>query len=158
MQLVLAAMGYKGKGKEKRRGGGGGKGGGGGGGGGGGPGGPARSPDQPFNFVPSAGPGCYIWQGGGGGVPAWALGSERLNPGDYPRGTAFPDLAVDQDSGTLSVVNATAAERVVHTTPTLPPNPTFQPHAPVAPDPPPASPLAAPTAAAGGRYLPPRRT
>jgi hypothetical protein len=104
-------MGYKGKSKAKK-----GRGGGGGGGGGGAASRAASSTTAPtttpFNFVQDAGPGCVI---GHGANPAWALGCERIDPRDYPRGTEFPDLAVNPDDGTLSIANAHPTERVVRT-------------------------------------------
>ena len=75
---------------------------------------------EPHNFVADAGPGCVISHVAGPGCvishvadPPWALGSERIDIRDYPKGTQFPDLAVDPDSGTLAVVNAHAEHRVV---------------------------------------------
>jgi len=65
---------------------------------------------EPHNFVADAGPGCVISHVAD---PPWALGSERIDIRDYPKGTQFPDLAVDPDSGTLAVVNAQAEHRVV---------------------------------------------
>ena len=65
---------------------------------------------EPHNFVADAGPGCVISHVAD---PPWALGSERIDIRDYPKGTQFPDLAVDPDSGTLAVVNAHAEHRVV---------------------------------------------
>jgi hypothetical protein len=70
------------------------------------------------NFVEEAGPGCFISRGAS--LPAWALGSESLNLRDYSKGSKFPDLAVNPDDGTLSVVNATSAHRVVRPLPTCP--------------------------------------
>lgn len=95
--------GYKDKAKAKKGAGGGGK------SGGFDRGAPTRTA-EPHNFVADAGPGCVISHVAD---PPWALGSERIDIRDYPKGTQFPDLAVDPDSGTLAVVNAQAEHRVV---------------------------------------------
>ena len=68
---------------------------------------------EPHNFVPDAGPGCVIAHGVG---VEWALGSEKIDPRDYDRDAVFPDLAVDPETGTLSVVNATNTSRVAYVT------------------------------------------
>jgi murein DD-endopeptidase MepM/ murein hydrolase activator NlpD len=70
-------------------------------------------PSEPRNFVADAGPGCVIAHSVN--VP-WALGSELIDLRDYDRGAVFPDLAVDPESGTLSVVNATGKQRVAYIT------------------------------------------
>ena len=100
---VDAGMGgYKGKAKTKKGGGGGGR--------RGGPDPGSMRSAEPHNFVAEAGPGCIIAHVAD---PPWALGSERIDIRDYPKGTQFPDLAVDPGSGTLSVVNAQTEHRVV---------------------------------------------
>ena len=68
---------------------------------------------EPHNFVSEAGRGCIIAHGVD--VP-WCLGHERINPRDYDADAVFPDLAVDPESGTLSVVNATGKTRVAYVT------------------------------------------
>ena len=67
----------------------------------------------PHNFVSEAGPGCVIAHG----VHApWCLGHERIDPRDYDADAVFPDLAVDPESGVLSVVNASGKARVAYVT------------------------------------------
>ena len=71
------------------------------------------TPKGPHNFVPEAGPGCVIAHG----VDApWCLGHERIDPRDYDADAVFPDLAVDPESGILSVVNASGKARVAYVT------------------------------------------
>ena len=72
---------------------------------------PPRLPHH--NFVADAGPGCVIAHDAS---PPWALGRERIDPRDYPRDVVFPDLAVNPEDRTLSVVNASSrAPRVLVT-------------------------------------------
>ena len=69
--------------------------------------------NPPHNFVSEAGPGCVIAHG----VHApWCLGHERIDPRDYDADAVFPDLAVDPESGILSVVNASGKARVAYVT------------------------------------------
>lgn len=71
------------------------------------------TPKGPHNFVSEAGPGCVIAHG----VDApWCLGHERIDPRDYDADAVFPDLAVDPESGILSVVNASGKARVAYVT------------------------------------------
>jgi len=71
------------------------------------------TPKGPRNFVSEAGPGCVIAHG----VDApWCLGHERIDPRDYDTDAVFPDLAVDPESGILSVVNASGKARVAYVT------------------------------------------
>ena len=71
------------------------------------------TPKGPRNFVSEAGPGCVIAHG----VDApWCLGHERIDPRDYDADAVFPDLAVDPESGILSVVNASGKARVAYVT------------------------------------------
>ena len=72
---------------------------------------PPRPPHH--NFVADAGPGCVIAHDAS---PPWALGRERIDPRDYPRDVVFPDLAVNPEDGTLSVVNASSVHRVCYVT------------------------------------------
>jgi hypothetical protein len=44
------------------------------------------------------------------------LGHERIDPRDYDTDAVFPDLAVDPESGILSVVNASGKARVAYVT------------------------------------------
>ena len=125
-------MGKKTKSKKKR------------GGGGGGSGGNKKSTERsrsasvgdqheeepgtnPYNFVSSAGPGCYIAHlpptiatedeaVAAAAANDWLLDIEPFHPDDFDDDVEIPEIALDPYEHTVSVTNATSARRVCYVT------------------------------------------
>ena len=86
-----------------------------------------ESAAPPYNFVPSAGPGCHLCHGAPSLVP-WLVGWEDYDPRDYgldeeeeeneegEEGGGIPEIALDPDHLTVSVTNASADRRMCYVT------------------------------------------
>mmetsp|Transcript_5101 Transcript_5101/g.11103 ORF Transcript_5101/g.11103 Transcript_5101/m.11103 type:complete len:409 (-) Transcript_5101:16-1242(-) len=80
------------------------------------------------NFVPSAGPGCYIAHLSSSSTSAaeaatdselandWVLGVEPFHPHEFDPDVDIPEIALDPDEFTVSVTNATPNRRVCYVT------------------------------------------
>ena len=77
------------------------------------PGSAAPSDPGPRNFHPDAGPGCHIALTR---HAKWLLGSDRFDPDEYDDDVEIPELAIDPETSTLSVININSTERVVSIT------------------------------------------
>lgn len=82
---------------------------------------------KPYNFVSSAGPGCYIahlpptiaTEDEAAAATAsndWLLDIEPFHPDDFDDDVEIPEIALDPYEHTVSVTNATSARRVCYVT------------------------------------------
>ena len=82
---------------------------------------------NPYNFVSSAGPGCYIahlpptlaTEDEAAAATAsndWLLDIEPFHPDDFDDDVEIPEIALDPYEHTVSVTNATSARRVCYVT------------------------------------------
>ena len=82
---------------------------------------------NPYNFVSSAGPGCYIAHlpptiatedeaVAAAAANDWLLDIEPFDPDDFDDDVEIPEIALDPYEHTVSVTNATSARRVCYVT------------------------------------------